>query len=244
GDVVVIAPEAVVFEEEPVIENIMSEVQKIRDDITALDVLKVSQQQKTLVATMRRFSVMKKESSITRDIKLQAESIHRRLDALSKQVQKTEELEGTASVTVRIQRSQHAALSQKFHQVMRLYNESLLSKQERCKDFIIRQLEVFNENLLNDQRITRSQLSEIEQRHKELLNLESNMKELRDLFMDIFLLVEEQSAFIDHVQTNVEQIQDYVAVSNEKFKLAAKYKKKNPIRQVCCCCCPPWRCCL
>ncbi|KAJ0070142.1 hypothetical protein NL108_002467, partial [Boleophthalmus pectinirostris] len=150
-------------------------------------VVKFSQQQKTLVATMRRFSVMKKESSITRDIKLQAESIHRRLDSLSKQVQRTSELEGPGSVTARIQKSQHAALSRKFHQVMRLYNESLLSKQERCRHFIMRQLEVsgrdvtedevnemvasgkwevFNENLLNDARITRSQLSEIEQRHK------------------------------------------------------------------------------
>lgn len=72
-------------------------------------------------------------------------------------------------------------------QVIRQYNEGLLTKQERCKHFIIRQLEVsgrqtteeevnemmaagkwevFNENLLNDSRITRAQLSEIEQRHK------------------------------------------------------------------------------
>lgn len=72
-------------------------------------------------------------------------------------------------------------------QVMLQHNEGLLTKQERCKHFIIRQLEVsgrdtteeevnemvdtgkwevFNENLLNDARITRSQLSEIEQRHK------------------------------------------------------------------------------
>lgn len=70
---------------------------------------------------------------------------------------------------------------------MRQYNDGLLAKQERCRQFIIRQLEVsgkdvteedvdemvvtgkwevFNENLLNDARITRSQLSEIEQRHK------------------------------------------------------------------------------
>lgn len=82
-----------------------------------VQVLKFSQQQKTLVATMRRFSVMKKESSITRDIKLQAESIHRRLDALSKQVQRTEEQQGPAAVTTRIQRSQHAALHRKFQQV-------------------------------------------------------------------------------------------------------------------------------
>lgn len=80
-------------------------------------VLKFSQQQRTLVATMRRFSVMKKESSITRDIKLQAENLHRRLDALSKQVQRTEDLQGPAAVTTRIQRSQHAALYRKFQQV-------------------------------------------------------------------------------------------------------------------------------
>lgn len=79
---------------------------------------------------------------------------------------------------------------------------------------------------------------------QELLSLESNMKELRDLFMDIFMLVEEQGAYIEHIQTNVERTQDYVATSNEKFKLAARYKKKNPLRQLCCCCCPPWRCCL
>ncbi|XP_071375227.1 syntaxin-19 [Centroberyx affinis] len=263
----VITQQAVVFEEEPIIDNFLSEAQRIRNDITELEteVLKFSQQQKTLVATMRRFSVMKKESSITRDIKLQAESLHRRLDALSKQAQRTEDQQGPTAVTTRIQRSQHAALHRQFQQVMRQYNDGLLTKQERCKHFIIRQLEVsgrevteeevnemvatgkwevFNENLLNDARITRSQLSEIEQRHKELLNLESNMKELRDLFMDIFMLVEEQGTYIDHIQTNVERTQDYVTTSSEKFKMAARYKKKNPLRQLCCCCCPPWRCCL
>ncbi|XP_035031535.1 syntaxin-19 [Hippoglossus stenolepis] len=260
-------PQAVLFEQEPIIEDFLSESQQIRDDITTLEteILKFTQQQKTLVATMRRFSVMKKESSIMRDIKLQAERIHRRLEALSKQVQRSEEQHGPTAVSTRIQRCQHSAVYRKFQQVMLQYNEGLLTKQERCKDFIIRQLEVsgrdvaedelnemvatgkwevFNENLLTDVRITRAQLSEIEQRHKELLSLENNMKELRDLFMDIFMLVEEQGAYIEHIQTNVERTQDYVVVTNEKFKLAARYKKKNPIRQLCCCCCPPWRCCL
>ncbi|XP_056436210.1 syntaxin-19 [Gadus chalcogrammus] len=260
-------PRAVVFEEEPVIENFLCEAQRIRDEITELDadVVKFSQQQKTLVATMRRFSVMKKESSITRDIKLQAEGLHKRLNALSKEAQKTEGQHGPTAAVSRIQRTQHAALLRQFQKVMSNYNTGLLTKQERCRHFIIRQLEVsgrevteeevndmvatgkwevFNENMLNDARITRSQLSEIEQRHKELLNLENNMVELRDLFTDIYLLVEEQGAQIDHIQTNVERTADYVAVSNEKFKLAARYKRKNPLRQLCCCCCPPWRCCF
>ncbi|XP_030198572.1 syntaxin-19 [Gadus morhua] len=260
-------PRAVVFEEEPVIENFLCEAQRIRDEITELDadVVKFSQQQKTLVATMRRFSVMKKESSITRDIKLQAEGLHKRLNALSKEAQKTEGQHGPTAAVSRIQRTQHAALLRQFQKVMSNYNTGLLTKQERCRHFIIRQLEVsgrevteeevndmvatgkwevFNENMLNDAKITRSQLSEIEQRHKELRNLENNMVELRDLFTDIYLLVEEQGAQIDHIQTNVERTADYVAVSNEKFKLAARYKRKNPLRQLCCCCCPPWRCCF
>ncbi|XP_026151771.1 syntaxin-19 [Mastacembelus armatus] len=263
----IVTPQGVMFEEEPNIVNLLSEAQEIRNDITALEteVLRFTQQQKTLVSTMRRFSLIKKDSSLTRDVKLQAEKIHRRLDAFSKLVQPTEDQQGPTAVTTRIQCSQYAALNRKFQEIMRQYNEGLLTKQERCKHFITRQLEVlgkdvkeeevnemfatgkwevFNENLLNDARITRSQLSEIEQRHKELLSLENKMKELRDLFTDIFMLVEEQGASIEHIQTNVERTQDFVLASNEKFKLAARYKEKNPIRQLCCCCCPPWRCCL
>ncbi|KAL0963557.1 hypothetical protein UPYG_G00307940 [Umbra pygmaea] len=260
----VTAPQqAVMFEEEPILDNFLCEAQHLRNDISELEtgVKKFSQQQKSLVAAMRRFSVMKKDSTIIKDIKLQAESIHRRLDTLSKRVQSLENLHGLTGATTRIQRSQHSALQKQFQQVMRMYNESILSKQERCKRFIIRQLEVsgrdvteeevdemvaegkwevFNENLLNNERITRSQLSEIEQRHKELLNLESNMKDLRDLFMDIFMLVEEQGSYIDNIQTNVEKTQDYVAVTNEKFKMAARYKRNSPLRKLCCCCCP-WR---
>lgn len=66
---------------------------------------------------MRRFSVIKKESSITHDIKLQAESLQRRLDTLSKQVHSTEEQHGPAAVTTRIQRCQYTALNHKFQQV-------------------------------------------------------------------------------------------------------------------------------
>lgn len=91
-----------------------------------VQVLKFTQQQKTLVATMRRFSVMKKDSSIAQGIKLQAVSLHQRLDALYKQVQSTEVQHGPAAVTTRIQRSQHAALKRKFQQVGKIMLSTLL----------------------------------------------------------------------------------------------------------------------
>uniref|UniRef100_A0A673I0T4 Syntaxin 19 n=1 Tax=Sinocyclocheilus rhinocerous TaxID=307959 RepID=A0A673I0T4_9TELE len=253
--------QAVIFEAEPILENFLKEAQSIRDSIEELnsEVSKFSQQQSNFVATIRRLSIMKKESSMTRDIKLLAESLHKRLDVLSKQAKRTEAELGPDVATSRIQKAQHAALFRQFQQVMRQHNDTILSKQNKCKQFIIRQLEVsgrevsedevdnmieqgkweiFNENIIVDAKITRTQLSEIEQRHKELLNLESNMKDLRDLFLDVFMLVEEQGHQIENIQANVEKTQDYVAVTKEKFKMAVRYKKKNPLRRLCCCCCP------
>ncbi|KAK7168678.1 hypothetical protein R3I93_004863 [Phoxinus phoxinus] len=253
--------QAVIFEEEPVLENFLKEAQNIRDSIEELnsEVNKFGQQQRNFMATIRRLSIMKKESSMTRDIKFLAESLNKKLEALSKQAKRTEAELGPDNATSRIQKSQHAALSRQFQQVMRQHNDAILAKQDKCKQFIVRQLEVsgrevseeevddmmeqgkweiFNENILVDAKITRAQLSEIEQRHKELLNLESNMKDLRDLFLDVFMLVEEQGHQIENIQANVEKTQDYVSDSKEKFSTAARYKKKNPLRRLCCCCCP------
>nr|XP_055072179.1 syntaxin-19 [Misgurnus anguillicaudatus]XP_055072180.1 syntaxin-19 [Misgurnus anguillicaudatus] len=253
--------QAVIFEAEPVLENFLKETQSIRDSIEELssEVRKFSQQQRNFVATMRRLSIMKKESSMTRDIKLLAESLHKKLDALSTQVKRTEAESGPDAATSRITKAQHADLFRQFQLVMRQYNDSVVSKQDKCKQFIIRQLEVsgrevseeevddmieqgkweiFNENIMVDAKITRSQLSEIEQRHKELVNLESNMKDLRDLFLNVFMLVEEQGYQIENIQANVEKTQDYVTTSKEKFKTAVRYKKNNPLRRLCCCCCP------
>ncbi|XP_059417123.1 syntaxin-19-like [Carassius carassius] len=253
--------QAVIFEAEPVQDSFLKEAQSIHNSIEELnsEVRKFGQQQRNFMATIRRFSIMKKESSMTRDIKLMAESLHKRLDALSKKAKQTEAELGPDVTTSRIQKAQHAALFHQFQQVMRQHNDAILNKQHKCKQFIIRQLEVsgrevsedevddmieqgkweiFNENIIVDAKITRTQLSEIEQRHKELLNLESNMKDLRDLFLEVFMLVEEQGHQIENIQANVEKTQDYVAVTKEKFKTAARYKKKNPLRRLCCCCCP------
>ncbi|XP_069061019.1 syntaxin-19 [Pleurodeles waltl] len=252
---------AIVFEKEPVVESYMHGIQKLREDINNLEqeVETFGQQQRTLVSSMRRFSVMKTESNITTEIKIQAENINRRLDVLSKQAKKTEGENGASSGLARILRSQHAALFSHFQKTMFLYNNTIATKQDACKKFIVRQLEVagkevseeelekmveqgkwdiFNENLLTDVKITKTQLSAIEQRQKELLNLETQMKELRDLFLQISLMVEEQGEVINNIEMNTANTEEYIHKTTEQIKLAVKYKKKHPCRVLCCCCCP------
>lgn len=251
---------AVIFEKEPVTDRYLHEIQRLHDDINNLadNVQKFSQQQKSLVASMRRFSVLKKECNVTREIKLQAEHINRCLDDLSKTVKKVEKVHGSSSAIIRVLNSQRAVLFRRFRNIMFLYNGALTAKQEKCKTFIVRQLEVagkevseeelndmvqqgkweiFNENLITEVKITKGQLSEIEQRHKELVNLENQVKDLKDLFVQISLLVEEQGEMINSIEMEVINTQDYIQTTREKFRLAVKYQKKNPCRAICCWCC-------
>ncbi|KAM5281846.1 syntaxin-19 [Ctenodactylus gundi] len=257
----VFVQQAVIYEQEPVAERHLHEVQKLQESINNLtdDVQKFGQQQKSLVASMRRFSLLKRESSIAKEIKTQAEHVNRGLGELVKDIKKSEIENGPSSVVTRILKSQHAAMVRNFQQTMFMYNDTIAAKQAKCKTFIFRQLEVagkevpeeevnemlhqgkwevFNESLLTEISITKTQLSEIEQRHKELVNLENQMKDLRDFFIQISLLVEEQGDSINNIEMIVNSTKDYVHNSKEKFGLAVKYKRKNPCKALCCWCCP------
>ncbi|XP_059133080.1 syntaxin-19 [Peromyscus eremicus] len=258
----VIVQQAVIYEREPVAERHLHEIQKLQETINSFadEVQKFGQQQKSLVASMRRFSLLKRDSTIAKEIKTQAEHIHRALGDLVKEVKKSEVENGPSSVVTRILKSQYAAMFRHFQQTMFLYNDTIASKQEKCKTFIVRQLEVagkevseedvndmlhqgrwevFNESLLTETSITKAQLSEIEQRHKELVNLENQVKDLRDLFMQISLLVEEQGESINSIEVMVTSTKEYVTNTKEKFGLAVKYKRRHPCRALCCCCCCP-----
>ncbi|XP_072255487.1 syntaxin-19 [Pyxicephalus adspersus] len=251
--------QAVIFEREPVIECYLHDIKKVQNEINELsqNVAKFGQQQRVLVSSMRRFSVLKKESNITHDIKLQAENIKNRLDSLSLQVKKAETDFGQSSSIARILKTHHAALFRRFQTAMIQYNDTIAVKQEKCKTFIIRQLEVagkevseeevnnmveqgkwdiFNENVLTEANITKGQLNEIEQRHKELISLEHQIKDLRDIFLHIYILVEEQGEILNNIEIATLNTEDFVQKTSEKLKLAVRYKKKNPCRMLCCCC--------
>ncbi|NXW66059.1 STX19 protein, partial [Eurystomus gularis] len=253
--------QAIIYEKEPITERHLHEIQKLQNEINNLveEVHKFSQQQKSLVSSMRRFSVLKKESNIAREIKIQAEHIRKSLDELSKTVKKAENEHGPSRATVRILASQHGFLSQCYLNAMLSYNDAITAKQEKCRRFIVRQLEVagkevseeevndmlhqgkweiFNENILTEVKITKAQLSEIEQRHKELVSLENQIKDIKELFIQISVLVEEQGEMINNIELSMNNTQEYTQVSKEKFGLAVKYRKRNPCKAVCCWCCP------
>ena len=118
-----------------------------------------------------------------------------------------------ASADLRIRKTQHSTLSRKFVEVMTEYNRTQTDYRERCKNRIQRQLEitgrtttdaeledmleqgnsaVFTQGIIMDTAQAKQTLADIEARHADIIKLETSIKELHDMFMDMAMLVESQ----------------------------------------------------
>ena len=124
-----------------------------------------------------------------------------------------EEQVNKASADLRIRKTQHSTLSRKFVEVMTEYNRTQTDYRERCKGRIQRQLEiqgrkinnedlenmleqgnpsVFTQDIITDTAQAKQTLADIEARHADIIKLETSIKELHDMFMDMAMLVESQ----------------------------------------------------
>uniref|UniRef100_A0A3B3DVQ7 Syntaxin-3 n=1 Tax=Oryzias melastigma TaxID=30732 RepID=A0A3B3DVQ7_ORYME len=195
--------------------------------------------------------------AITNDIKKMANNARNKLKTIERNLE-TEQQQERVSADMRIRKSQHAVLSRKFVEVMTKYNEAQVDFRERSKGRIQRQLEITGkattdeelEEMLEsgnaavftagivDSGISKQALSEIESRHKDIVRLESSIKELHDMFVDIAMLVESQGDIVDNIEKNVSQSVDHIVEAKEQTKKAVRYqtkaRKKMIIIAVCC----------
>ncbi|XP_045414108.1 syntaxin-3 isoform X1 [Lemur catta] len=180
---------------------------------------------------------------LTTEIKKRANNVRNKLKSMEKHI---EEDEVRSSADLRIRKSQHSVLSRKFVEVMTKYNEAQVDFRERSKGRIQRQLEITGkkttdeelEEMLEsgnpaiftsgiiDSQISKQALSEIEGRHKDIVRLESSIKELHDMFMDIAMLVENQGEMLDNIELNVMHTVDHVEKARDETKKAVKYKSQ------------------
>ncbi|XP_028915661.1 syntaxin-3 isoform X3 [Ornithorhynchus anatinus] len=157
-----------------------------------------------------------------------------------------EQDEVRSSADMRIRKSQHSVLSRKFVEVMTKYNEAQVDFRERSKGRIQRQLEITGKNTTDeeleemlesgnpaiftsgiiDSQISKQALSEIEGRHKDIVRLESSIKELHDMFVDIAMLVENQGEMVDNIELNMMHTVDHVEKAKDETKKALKYQSQ------------------
>ncbi|XP_028975288.1 syntaxin-3a isoform X7 [Esox lucius] len=194
--------------------------------------------------------------AVTNDIKKMANNARNKLKTIERNLESEEE--ERVSADMRIRKSQHAVLSRKFVDVMTKYNEAQVDFRERSKGRIQRQLEitgkattdeeleemleggnaaVFTSGIM-DSGISKQALSEIEARHKDIVRLESSIKELHDMFVDIAMLVESQGGMIDRIESNMDQSVGFVERAVADTKKAAKFqqeaRRKKMMITLCC----------
>ncbi|XP_049596883.1 syntaxin-11a [Syngnathus scovelli] len=253
-----------IFSGQEAMEGIHKEVQAIRKEILLLnmDVKRLGKESSRFLTSVRRFSSIKRDANaLGRAIKTRGEALMARLEALGGLSEELARVHGDSSVVARVARCQHAALTGNFHQAMTEYNRAEMEQRENCTARIQRQAAIVGKEvtrsqieemmetgkwdmfvgdglLMSDVRGARSALSEIETRRQQLMELEGRIRDVRDLFFQVALLVEEQGCMVDQIEAHVNNARDYVVAAGNHVRQAIKYKKANPCKKIFCCCFP------
>ncbi|KHJ49463.1 SNARE domain protein [Trichuris suis] len=85
---------------------------------------------------------------------------------------------------------------------------------------------IFTQGIITDTQQAKQTLADIEARHNDIMKLESSIRELHDMFMDMAMLVESQGEMIDRIEYNVEHAKDYVDRAVSDTKKAVQYQSK------------------
>ncbi|XP_008060232.1 syntaxin-1B [Carlito syrichta] len=229
-------------------DEFFEQVEEIRGCIEKLseDVEQVKKQHSAILAAPNPDEKTKQElEDLTADIKKTANKVRSKLKAIEQSIEQEEGL-NRSSADLRIRKTQHSTLSRKFVEVMTEYNATQSKYRDRCKDRIQSRLECSGTitaqcslSLLGsgdpsasafqikmDSQMTKQALNEIETRHNEIIKLETSIRELHDMFVDMAMLVESQGEMIDRIEYNVEHSVDYVERAVSDTKKAVRYQSK------------------
>ncbi|XP_041457021.1 syntaxin-like isoform X3 [Lytechinus variegatus] len=245
-----VGPEvAVNVESEKFMEEFFEQVEEVRNNIDKIskNVDEVKKKHSDILSAPQADEKVKDElEELMSDIKKTANKVRAKLKMMEQSIEQ-EESSKMNSADVRIRKTQHSTLSRKFVEVMTDYNSTQTDYRERCKGRIQRQLEItgksttdaeledmlesgnpaiFTSGIIMDTQQAKQTLRDIEARHNDIIKLETSIRELHDMFMDMAMLVESQGEMIDRIEYNVEQSVDYVETAKMDTKKAVKYQSK------------------
>ncbi|XP_051954922.1 syntaxin-11b.2 [Xyrauchen texanus] len=241
----------------PDMEAIFDEAQEARREIQLirLEVKRLREQNSHIVREVMCSNTSNSSDSnaIAADIKTRGQEMVAHLRKMDSHAKELEEKHGVNSLLARIARTQFSSISNSFRDAMVEYNDAEMSHRESCKAYIQRQMEivgrevtgeqieemlesgqwnVFSENMVSEGKTIRSALIQIESRHTELLELERRIRSLHEVFLDVAMLVEEQSSTTDCIQTSVQSTQVEVREVLVKLERAKRHDRKNPLKKL------------
>lgn len=229
-------------------------IQRIQENIDIVehrheDLLVAYSEEQTKKANKALDETMSKITALANNVRIKLEKMN--------QENKRAEADSRMGLTadIRIRQSQHSTLSRKFVQVMTQYNDIQAANKRKYREAIKRQCLIVDpdiddstvDNLLErgetadifkGKRLDEAEkaLSDIRERHEDILRLERSLNELHDMFVDMSILVAEQGDMIDRIETSVAKSADYVDSARKKVKRAEELQAAARNKRWCCVC--------
>jgi t-SNARE complex subunit (syntaxin) len=80
-----------------------------------------------------------------------------------------------------------------------------------------------------------NKLNYVEEKYQDVLELESNILELHQMFLDFALIVDKQGQLLDHVEIEIKFASDSIEEGNKTMITAIDYQKQYRKKQLCLC---------
>uniref|UniRef100_A0A0N5A851 t-SNARE coiled-coil homology domain-containing protein n=1 Tax=Syphacia muris TaxID=451379 RepID=A0A0N5A851_9BILA len=185
-----------------------------------------------------------------KDFKVKSYSTKAAMQQMSDEVAKINESSNPGiieGVDARIKRNQIMALTRKFQNVLLAFNDEQMVYKDKCKQKIQSYLSLSGQKISDDdiekaiedgqlfdytkglilaQRDKKALYDEVKSRHEDIIRLEASIKELRNLFQDMSLLLESQGEMLNHIEKNVESAVDCATKAFNNVK-QARHMQKN-----------------
>jgi len=235
-------------------DHFFSEVKQSREWIASIrqNVAEIRTLHGNLLSSPRPDENMKAELDVRQDtIKQLAKKINNNLKSLEKRIYQEEEdlgPEDPIPAGLRIRRTQHATTLHLFVEAVTEFNSVQVDYKDKCEERIQRiasiakaevsdeKLEelleqgnygsIFNSDIITETQETKRQLEDIHIRHEELLRLEKSILELRNLFVEMAILVEQQGDLINSIEHHVLDAGEAVETAKVQTRKAIRYKGK------------------
>ncbi|XP_066908736.1 syntaxin-1A isoform X2 [Halyomorpha halys] len=191
----------------------------------------------------------------TYEVKTISQKVNRLLKEMEKEIELEEEELGLkeknlqAPARLRMRRSAHSSCLFYFIEVMESWNKEQNDYRQKCVERIHRLASIakavvtderldelleqgnygaiFNDDIITETIEARRALEDVQVRHEELLKIEKSLQELRDLFIDMAILIEHQGELVNRIENHVLSTVDYVDVAKVEMNKAIKYQKKS-----------------
>ncbi|XP_076233521.1 syntaxin-1A isoform X2 [Calliopsis andreniformis] len=178
--------------------------------------------------------------------------IQRKLREMGKEIGPIDDLtlfsvrDGPAYMRIKI--LQYTTMLRLFSEVMEEYNTSMLRYHEKCRLLLHQQKilirkhilsedldklldsqenSLFVDNILEDSRVARQQLWDIQSRHRDIIKLEKSITEVRDMFTEMAFMIEKQGEQLNNVEYFAGRTADNVDSGRTDLKIAEKRSRRH-----------------